>query len=298
VRFIAAQMIRSMTGFGQADGTVGTSRVSVEVRTVNHRFFSPSIKLPGAFARWEADVREAMRLRVSRGHVTLTARAERAQAAAAGIDETRVAEVVARLRAVHERFGLDGGVDLATVLRMPDVIASPREEDESGTVTELVAIAERALEGLGRARAEEGERLAVVLRQRLELLSASLDRISARAPERLLAQRDRLRAAVRELTDGLAVDEQRLAQEIAILADRLDVSEEMDRFRSHIAAFRLALSDSNGEPVGKRLGFLLQEMVREANTTGSKGADSSILHEVVAVKEELERIREQVENLE
>jgi len=298
VRFIAAQMIRSMTGFGQADGTVGTSRVSVEVRTVNHRFFSPSIKLPGAFARWEADVREAMRLRVSRGHVTLTARAERAQAAAAGIDEARVAEVVARLRAVHERFGLDGGVDLATVLRMPDVIASPREEDESGTVTELVAIAERALEGLGRARAEEGERLAVVLRQRLELLSASLDRISARAPERLLAQRDRLRAAVRELTDGLAVDEQRLAQEIAILADRLDVSEEMDRFRSHIAAFRLALSDSNGEPVGKRLGFLLQEMVREANTTGSKGADSSILHEVVAVKEELERIREQVENLE
>ena len=287
-----------MTGFGQADGTVGTSRVSVEVRTVNHRFFSPSIKLPGAFARWEADVREAMRLRVSRGHVTLTARAERAQAAAAGIDETRVAEVVARLRAVHERFGLDGGVDLATVLRMPDVIASPREEDESGTVTELVAIAERALEGLGRARAEEGERLVVVLRQRLELLSASLDRISARAPERLLAQRDRLRAAVRELTDGLAVDEQRLAQEIAILADRLDVSEEMDRFRSHIAAFRLALSDSNGEPVGKRLGFLLQEMVREANTTGSKGADSSILHEVVAVKEELERIREQVENLE
>ncbi|MBP6774152.1 MAG: YicC family protein [Gemmatimonadaceae bacterium] len=287
-----------MTGFGQADGTVGTSRVSVEVRTVNHRFFSPSIKLPGAFARWEADVREAMRLRVSRGHVTLTARAERAQAAAAGIDEARVAEVVARLRAVHERFGLDGGVDLATVLRMPDVIASPREEDESGTVTELVAIAERALEGLGRARAEEGERLAVVLRQRLELLSASLDRISARAPERLLAQRDRLRAAVRELTDGLAVDEQRLAQEIAILADRLDVSEEMDRFRSHIAAFRLALSDSNGEPVGKRLGFLLQEMVREANTTGSKGADSSILHEVVAVKEELERIREQVENLE
>ena len=298
MRFIAAQMIRSMTGFGQADGTVGTSRVSVEVRTVNHRFFSPSIKLPGAFARWEADVREAMRLRVSRGHVTLTARAERAQAAAAGIDEARVAEVVARLRAVHERFGLDGGVDLATVLRMPDVIASPREEDESGTVTELVAIVERALEGLGRARAEEGERLAVVLRHRLELLSASLDRISARAPERLLAQRDRLRAAVRELTDGLAVDEQRLAQEIAILADRLDVSEEMDRFRSHIAAFRLALSDSNGEPVGKRLGFLLQEMVREANTTGSKGADSSILHEVVAVKEELERIREQVENLE
>ena len=291
-------MIRSMTGFGQADGTVGTARISVEVRTVNHRFFSPSIKLPSAFARWETEVREAMRVRVSRGHVTLTVRAERTQAAMAAIDEARVAEVVATLRSLQERFGLDGGVDLATVLRMPDVIASPREEEETGTVVELVAIVERALEVLGRARAEEGTRLATVLSQRLDVVASSLDRIALRAPERIVAQRDRLRASVRDLTEGLVVDENRLAQEIAILADRLDVSEETDRFRSHITAFRIALTESGGEPVGKRLGFLLQEMLREANTTGSKGADATILHEVVAVKEELERIREQVENLE
>jgi uncharacterized protein (TIGR00255 family) len=287
-----------MTGFGQAEGMVGSARVSVEVRTVNHRFFSPSIKLPGAFARWEGDVREAMRLRVSRGHVTLTARAERTQAGAAAIDESRLAEVVAHLRSLQTRYALDGGVDLATVLRMPDVIASPREDEETGTVGELVGIVEQALEGLGRARAEEGHRLAVVLAERLDVLSASLARIAARAPERMLAQRDRLRTAVKELTDGLAIDENRLAQEIAILADRLDVSEEMDRFRSHVTAFRAALADTGGEAVGKRLGFLLQEMLREANTTGSKGADSAILHEVVTVKEELERIREQVENLE
>lgn len=291
-------MIRSMTGFGQADGTVGSARISVEVRTVNHRFFSPSIKLPSAFARWETEVREAMRVRVSRGHVTLTARAERTQAAMAAIDEGRVAEVVATLRSLQERFGLDGGVDLAMVLRMPDVIASPREDEEIGTVVELVAIVDRALEVLGRARAEEGTRLASVLSQRLDVVASSLDRITLRAPERIVAQRDRLRASVRDLTEGLVVDENRLAQEIAILADRLDVSEEMDRFRSHITAFRVALMESGGEPVGKRLGFLLQEMLREANTTGSKGADATILHEVVAVKEELERIREQVENLE
>lgn len=287
-----------MTGFGQAEGMVGTARVTVEVRTVNHRFFSPSIKLPSAFARWEADVREAMRVRVSRGHVTLTARSERAPGAAAVIDEARVAEVVAHLRGLQQRHGLDGGVDLATVLRMPDVIASPREEEETGTVGELIAVVEQALEGLARARAEEGARLGEVLTQRLDILAASLQRIAVRAPERVVAQRDRLRAAVRELTEGLAVDEQRLAQEIAILADRLDVSEEMDRFQSHIAAFRAALADQGGEAVGKRLGFLLQEMLREANTTGSKGADATILHEVVTVKEELERIREQVENLE
>ena len=292
-------MIRSMTGFGQADGLVGATRVSVEVRTVNHRFFSPSIKLPGAFSRWEVEVRETMRLRVSRGHVTLTARLERLPGAAVAIDEVRFGEVVAQLRLLHARHALDGGVDIAEVLRMPDVIASARDDDESGTVGELVAVVDRALDGLARTRDDEGGRLADILRQRLEVIAGSLDRIAERAPARILAQRERLRTAVRELTEGLAIDEHRLAQEIAILADRLDISEEMDRFRAHIAAFRDALTaGALGDPVGKRLGFLLQEMLREANTTGSKGADATILHEVVSVKEELERIREQVENLE
>ena len=287
-----------MTGFGQAEGTVGSLHVSVEVRTVNHRFFSPSIKLPGAFVRWETDVREAMRGRVSRGHVTLTARSERAGTSVVAIDEVRFGEMAAHLRRLQTLHGLDGGVDLASVLRMPDVIAAPREEDEPGTVAELLSIVAAALDSLAQSRAEEGARLSAVLRQRLDILAASLERIALRAPARIVAQRDRLRAAVRELTEGLAIDEHRLAQEIAILADRLDVSEELDRFRSHIAAFQGTLSDTGAEPVGKRLGFLLQEMLREANTTGSKGADAAILHEVVAVKEELERIREQVENLE
>jgi uncharacterized protein (TIGR00255 family) len=123
-------------------------------------------------------------------------------------------------------------------------------------------------------------------------------RIAERAPARLVAQRDRLRAAVRELLDGAAVDESRVAQEIAILADKLDVSEEVDRFGSHAVAFREALSGASPEPVGKRLSFLLQEMVREANTTGSKANDAGMLADVIALKEELERMREQVENLE
>lgn len=287
-----------MTGFGQAEGTVGTSRVLVEVRTVNHRFFSPSIKLPGAYGRWEAEVREAMRVKVSRGHVTLSARSERLATQAMAIDEARFAAIVAQLRGLHDRHGLTGGVDLATVLRMPDVMAAPREEEDTGVVGDLLAIVDRALEALGHARTDEGQRLAAVLQERLDLVSGALQRIAQRAPARVVAQRDRLRASVRELTDGLAVDEDRLAQEIAILADRMDVSEELDRFRSHLVAFQAVLAESGGEPVGKRLGFLLQEMLREANTTGSKAADAAILHDVVGVKEELERIREQVENLE
>jgi uncharacterized protein (TIGR00255 family) len=130
------------------------------------------------------------------------------------------------------------------------------------------------------------------------IVEAALARTAARAPQRLLLQRERLRASVRELAAGVAVDEQRLAAEIAILSDRLDVQEELSRFASHNASFRQTLGRRDGEPVGKRLGFLLQEMLREANTTGSKANDAEILSDVVTIKEELERIREQVENLE
>ena len=289
-------MIRSMTGFGAAEGLVGASRVSVELRTVNHRFFSPSIKLPSNLSRWEADVREALRRKISRGHVTLSARTERA-ASTSAIDEQRFAGYVAMLRGLRDRHGLDGPIDVATVLRMPDVLASSDEGTE-GTAAELTAIVESAIDSLTKSRGEEGERLAHYLLDRVTIVEQALGRIAARAPERMVAQRDRLRESVRTLTDGMAVDEQRIAQEIAILADRLDVQEELQRFASHIAAFRAALEQSGGEPVGKRLGFLLQEMLREANTTGSKANDAVMLQDVVTIKEELERIREQVENLE
>jgi len=290
-------MIRSMTGFGAAEGHVGGSRVSVELRTVNHRFFSPSIKLPGELSRWEPDVREALRRRISRGHVTVSARTERAGALSGVIDEARFAQYATMLRDLRDRHGLDGAIDVATVLRLPDVVASGGD-DETGTAAELIAIVEAAIEALMRTRGEEGQRLAVYLLERLRIVEGALSRIAGRAPERVVAQRDRLRESVRVLTDGMAVDEQRIAQEIAILADRLDVQEELQRFGSHIAAFRAALEQGGGEPVGKRLGFLLQEMLREANTTGSKANDAGMLQDVVTIKEELERIREQVENLE
>ena len=147
-------------------------------------------------------------------------------------------------------------------------------------------------------REREGARLAAVVLDRLAIVDAAVARIAARAPERVIAQRDRLLENVAKLSNGVAVDEQRIAQEIAILADRLDVGEEIDRFRTHIAAFGETLRDGAGEAVGKRLGFLLQEMLREANTTGSKANDADIQRDVIAIKEELERIREQVENIE
>jgi uncharacterized protein (TIGR00255 family) len=172
------------------------------------------------------------------------------------------------------------------------------DEKEEGTAAELVAVVEAAAAALTKMRESEGARLATVLLERMAVIEEALGRIAVRAPERIIAQRDRLRENVKVLAEGIAVDEQRLAQEIAILADRLDVGEEIDRFRAHVSAFKEVLAPKGGEPVGKRLGFLLQEMLREANTTGSKANDTQIQRDVMLMKEELERIREQVENVE
>jgi len=288
-----------MTGFGAADGVVGTARISVELRTVNHRFFSPSLKLPSALSRWEGEVRDALRKRIARGHVTVSARLERAADLGAGIDEARFAQYASQLKELRDKYALGGEIDVATVLRMPEVVRVGYEDDVlDGGAEALVAIVEAATDELSTMREREGARLAVVVLDRLALIDVAVERIAARAPERVIAQRDRLLENVAKLTNGTVLDEQRLAQEVAILADRLDVGEEIDRFRAHLAAFREALHDGGDDPIGKRLGFLLQEMLREANTTGSKANDALIQRDVIAIKEEMERIREQVENLE
>lgn len=294
-------MIRSMTGFGAAEGPVGGARVSVELRSVNHRFFNPSLKLPSALSRWEGEVRELLRQRIARGHVTVSARLVVEDIAGAIVDQAKFAEAATALKALKEAHGLGGEVDVATVLRMPDVVQVSRGDDSAlatATADELLAVVEQAVVALQAMRAAEGARLADVIAERVGLVAAAVSRIAARAPERLTEQHRRLRENVERLAAGVAVDPQRLAQEVAILADKLDVGEELDRFSSHIAAVRSALDAPEADGVGKRLGFLLQELLREANTTGSKANDASMLQDVVAIKEELERIREQVENVE
>jgi uncharacterized protein (TIGR00255 family) len=287
-----------MTGFGSAEGMVGAAGVSVEIRTVNHRFFNPSIKLPGSFAKWEGDVREVLRQKIPRGHVALTARVEREPGKGAGINEARFGEYVAALRDLQAKYKLSDSLDAATILALPDVVDTHLEERESGTVPELIAIVEQAIAALRQMRGEEGARLAVFLLERVTLVEEAVNRIRDRAPIRLTEQVARQKRSVKELASGANVDQQRLAQEVAILADKLDIAEELDRFDSHINSFRQSVKESGAEPVGKRLGFLLQEMVREANTTGSKANDAAILADVVMIKEELERVREQVENIE
>ena len=296
-------MIRSMTAYGESELRTAVALLRAESRTVNHRYFSTNIKLSRGLDRFEPQIREWLRALLPRGHVNFTLRlestAEGADTTGPRIDEARARQYANALRRLKETLGLSGEVDLATMLRFSDILTWEEDENAAALVeaTEVQAVVEAAARATIAMREAEGGRLAADLEERLASIERSLALVEARAPERLPIERDRLRRVVRELLDGIALDEDRVAREIALQVERWDISEETVRLRSHIALFRETLAAA-AEPVGKRLGFLIQEMNREINTIGSKANDAPIEHLVVAMKEEIERLREQAENVE
>jgi uncharacterized protein (TIGR00255 family) len=288
----------SMTGFGAAEGPVGGRRLRVEIRTVNHRYFNLSAKLPSDLTLLEAELRERLRRDFDRGHVTVQARwAESLEVDAGfGVDLERARLVAARLREMQAALGLGGEITVELVARQPDVLTYASNGAGEIPWTEVEPIVAQAGRECRTMRAREGDALVAELKHRLDLMERSAGQIAGRAPERLVKERDRLRAAVAQLLDGRAVNEERLAQELAFLADKLDITEELVRFRAHVTAAREAMATDG--PVGKRLGFLAQELGREVNTMGSKAGDAAIAQQVIAMKGELEKFREQLENLE
>lgn len=291
-------MAHSMTGFGAAEGSVGAGVIRIELKSVNHRYLSMSFKAPGEMMSFEAEVRERLRRDFERGHVTVSIRwlessvVERAQAA----DPERVAAAVARLASVADAAGRPRSeITLDLVLRQPDLFAAT-DEGPAIEWAAIEAVLAQAIAGLRETRIREGAALVAELEGRIAALGAHAAAIRQLAPERLVRERERLRNAVQTLLDGRPVDEQRLSQELAFLADRLDITEELVRLEAHFGACRTALGGE--KPAGKQLGFLAQEMGREVNTIGSKANDAAIQHLAVEMKGELERFREQLENLE
>ncbi len=287
-----------MTGFGEADGDVAGGRLRVEIRSVNHRFFNLAAKLPGDLAAFESELRERLKRDFERGHVAVSVRwisAPESQLAA-GVNAERVREAAQRLRALQEAAGLSGEIPLDLLARQPEVFIASGSNGSSAEWTELEPVVATATKMCRDARLKEGGLLADELHARLAVLATEADRIAALAPERLVRERDRVRKVVADLLDGHAVDEQRLAHEIAFHAERLDITEELVRLRAHLCASETTLRSAG--PVGKQLGFLAQEIGREINTIGSKANDTAIQHAVVTMKGELERFREQLENLE
>lgn len=286
-----------MTGFGAAEGKVAGGRLRIEIRTVNHRYFNPQLKLPYDLTGIEGELRERLRALLERGHVAVAARWVEQPQPAAGVtlDLDRARQVVQALRELKKRLKLKGDPDLAFVARHPDVLTF---SGDGAVVTwsEVQPVAERAAAEVLAMREREGRALGADLVARLDALDGGAKVIAGRAPDRVRNELARLQKQVVELAAGVQVDPQRLAVEVALLADRVDISEELVRFRTHLAAARAALAGSGG--VGKQLGFLAQELLREINTMGSKANDAVITQAVIAMKGELERFREQLENLE
>lgn len=288
-----------MTGFGAAEAQVAGGTLRVEIRTVNHRYFNLAAKLPSDLAGLDSELRERLRRDFERGHVTVQVRWVTLPAAGGSrlsVNVERAREAVALLRGLQAAIGQQGEVPLELVTRQPDVFVVSESDTPSTTWPEVEPVVAEAGQQCRVARLREGAVLAVELLGRLELLRAEADRIAVLAPARVMRERDRLRVAVAQLLEGRQPDEQRVAQEIAFLAEKLDITEELVRLGAHLDACRDALAHS--APVGKQLGFLAQELGREINTIGSKANDAAMQHAVVAMKGELERFREQLENLE
>jgi uncharacterized protein (TIGR00255 family) len=287
-----------MTGFGAAEGPVAGRRLRVEIRTVNHRYFNLSAKLPNDLSSLEVELRERLRRDFDRGHITVQARWAESVDAEPGfaVDIERARLVTTRLREMQSALGLGGEVTVELVARQPEVLTYAGDAAREIPWSDVEPVVAKAGQECRAMRAREGQALTAELRYRLDLLERSAREVAEQAPERLVRERDRLRTSVAQLLDGRSVNEERLAQELAFLADRLDITEELVRFTAHVAAARAAMEGD--QPVGKRLGFLAQELGREVNTIGSKAGDAEIAQLVIAMKGELEKFREQLENLE
>ena len=292
-------MIASMTGYGRGEAARKGITVAIELRSVNSRFLEVTTRLPRSLSLRENEVKEIVRKKISRGKVNLLATVEREKNGQLplAINATAAREYYKLLNQLRKTVKLKETVKLEHLLRFSEVLEQPvldgADEDEWEVMQQAL---NAALDDLATMRRNEGEELTKDFRARIAAIEQTLSRIEVLSKEQVPAERTRLRERIQRILENETIDEGRLEMELAMLADRLDVTEECVRFSSHNKFFIQALADK--EPSGRKLNFLIQEMNREANTIGSKSNSSEIAHMVVSVKEELEKIREQLQNIE
>jgi uncharacterized protein (TIGR00255 family) len=295
-------MIYSMTGFGQAEGQIAGVDYSVEIRTVNNRYLRTTLKLPEALTFLEEPVEKLLRQQLQRGTVNFNLRVRGAEdSAMIDIDEAVLEKLVALLDRCRTAAGVEASVDMAGLLGVPGVVRTKEPTDAlmDQIKTGVLDLTGRALEGLKAMRGEEGRNLYSDLAGHCDAIRQALPHIEARRGTVLEEQTERLRKRVDALLAEakLKLDEETLAREVAILADRSDIAEELSRLDSHIGQF-LQACEAEGDQVGRRLDFIAQEMLREANTIGSKSSDNEIAALTVDIKCHVDRIKEQIQNVE
>ena len=292
-------MIKSMTGYGRGEWQEGERHVEVEVKSFNHRYLDVSPHLPRRLNSLEAQVRNLIKQRVSRGRVEVSVQTDDSSLVEQKLElDTALAQDYhLALKTLQQELGIPGEIRLETLANFRDIFTRKEVETDLEKEWAFLQIAlEAALRNLEQMRRDEGLALRGDFLGRLTAIGEMTREIEKKAPLALEASRDRLAQRVQELSRGIPVDEVRLAQEVAYLAERSDITEELVRIRSHLNQFREMLDDS--EPAGRKLEFLLQEVNREANTIGSKASDAGIAQVAVGIKSELEKMREQVQNVE
>ncbi len=294
-------MIHSMTGYGEAARETDSGRLRVEIRTVNHRFFNANLRTPPGCERHHARIERWLKESLPRGHVSYSLTLDPGEGADPGllVDVERARAWAGSLENLAEELGIESRIGLDALIRLKGVIRSREPAHLQIDIDEdvLRGVTEDAANAAVRMRRAEGERLEADLLVVLAAMREELGRVEERAPARLAEGRDRLSAAIEELLGNVPADPDRIAREIAHLAERWDINEEIVRLRSHMLLFEETLDGADGAPVGKRLGFIMQEMHREANTIGAKANDARMAEWVMSLKGGVERIREQLENV-
>ena len=293
-------MAKSMTGFGRGEYADEKRRITAEIRSVNHRYCDINIRMPRKYSFAEEALKNTIKKEIQRGKIDVTINVENI-----GEPDTELelnmelaAKYMESFGKLASRFGIDGTVSAEHLASLPEVMkAVPAEEDEEEVAAALTAAVAAAAEKHDSMRTAEGERLAGDLKKRGEIISGLVSKIEERSPEVVKDYYDRLQEHMKELIGDTSIPEERLLQEAAVYSDKINVTEETVRLHSHIEEMNLILADKSG-PIGKKLDFLVQEMNREANTIGSKANDIEITRAVLSIKNEVEKIREQVQNIE
>ena len=292
-------MVKSMTGYGRAVETINGREFTVELRSVNNRYLDCTVKLPRSLSFAEDKLKQAVKAGISRGKVDVyvSVRSEGAEQVQVTLNQAMVEGYLAAMRQMVDGYGVRDDISVSALARMPEVFTVERAQvDEEQLLLDLMQAAEKALLSYDAMRTAEGAALEQDLRSRGQTILALVEQVEAGSGQTVIDYRTRLENKLREVLANTAIDESRILTEAAIFADKVAVDEETVRLRSHLEQMNTMLE--SGGPIGRKLDFLLQEMNREANTIGSKCSDVRLARVVVDIKAELEKIREQTQNIE
>ena len=292
-------MIKSMTGYGRARETLNKRDITVEVRSVNNRYLDCTVKMPRMYTFAEDAVKQHVQQAISRGKVDvfITVDASAADVAKVAVNQELAAQYATALRELAQVCGTEAHVTPEQLARFPDVLTVTKADEDLETVSaDLCVVLDQALEAYNAMRAVEGKKLAEDIANRLTAIENYTTQVETRSPETVNEYREKLTARMQEVLQSTTIDPQRILTEAAIYADKVAVDEETVRLRSHVAQLRTML-ESN-EPMGRKMDFLIQEVNRESNTIGSKCNDVAIAQVVIGLKAEVEKMREQVQNVE